>query len=256
MNIYESWIVKSPIAHRGLFNEEIPENSIAAFINSINNNIAIELDVTMLSDGTLVVFHDSRLARMTGKDGFISNCTYDDIKDLKLLKSDEKIPTLKEALETIAGKVPVIIEIKNFSKVGNLEKEVLKHIQNYSGECAIASFNPYTLEYFKDNAPAIKRGQIASFFKNKEITGMRRFYLKRMVYNKKVSEPHFIIYSADDMPNKYTKKYFGVIPVLTYTIKNEDGENTLKSYSDNFLFDGYLPKILSKEEIVEDAAKA
>ncbi|MBQ8425981.1 MAG: glycerophosphodiester phosphodiesterase [Clostridia bacterium] len=248
MNIYESWIVKSPIAHRGLFNAEIPENSLSAFKNSVEKGVAIELDVTALSDGTLVIFHDSKLARMTGKDGFISNCKYEDIKDLTLLKTNEKIPTLKEALETINGQVPVIIEIKNFGKVGSIEKEVLKELQGYKGEYVVSSYNPYTLEWFKNNAPQIKRGQVASFFTNKEITGIRRFNLKRMRLNKKISEPHFIIYSAEDMPNKYTKKYFGKIPVLSYTIKSEEEENRLKEYSDNFVFDSYMPKALVKEE--------
>lgn len=242
MSIYDTWIVTSPIAHRGLFNETIPENSIPAFKNAVKNKVSIELDVVALSDGTPVVFHDSKLARMTGKDGFISNCTYDEIKDLTLLKSKETIPTLKQALETIDGKVPVLIEIKNFGNVGPLEKEVWKLLQSYEGEYAIASYNPYTLEWFKNNAPKIKRCQVASFFKNKEITGIRRFYLKRMSFNKKISEPHFILYAADDMPNKYTKKYFGTIPVLTFTIRNQDSENLVREFSDNFLFDSYIPE--------------
>jgi len=256
MNIYESWIVKSPIAHRGLFNDEIPENSISAFKRCVEKNISIELDVMALADGTLVVFHDTKLARMTGKDGFISNCTYDDIKDLKLLKTDEKIPTLKEALEAIDGKVPVIIEIKNFGKVGTVEKEVWKLLQNYKGEYAVSSYNPYTLEWFKKNAPIVKRGQISCFFKLKEITGIRAFFFKRMLYNKKVSEPHFIIYSAYDLPNKYVKKYYGVIPVLSFTIKDENAELAVKDYSDNFIFNTYMPKALQTSETENSTEEA
>ena len=245
MSIYDTWIVKSPIAHRGLFDELNPENSLSAFKNAVKNNIPIEFDVVSTSDGVPVVFHDSKLARMTGQDGFISNCTYDEIKDLYLLKTKETIPTLKQALELIAGKVPVLIEIKNFGNVGPLEKEIWKTLQGYRGEYAIASYNPYTLEWFKNNEPKIKRCQVASFFKNKEITGIRRFYLKRMSFNKKISEPHFILYASEDMPNKYTKKYFGKIPVLTFTIRNKDSEALIKEYSDNYLFDSYVPDSIS-----------
>ena len=78
MNIYETWIVKQPIAHRGLFGDKIPENSIAAFKNAVKNKVTIDLDVSFLTDGTPVIFHDEKLARMTGKDGFISNCKYED----------------------------------------------------------------------------------------------------------------------------------------------------------------------------------
>lgn len=248
MGIFESWLVNVPIAHRGLFTESIPENSLAAFKNAMKNHLAIELDVTALADGTVVVFHDSKLARMTGKDGFISNCKYEDIKELTLHKTNEKIPTLSETLKFISGKVPVLIEIKNYGKVGLLEKEVWKCLQGYSGEFAIASFNPHTLEWFKKNAPTVKRGQIASFFKNKEISGLRRWSLKRMCFNKKVSEPHFIIYAAEDMPNKYLKKYKGVIPILACTVRGRGEEERLTEYIDNFLFDSYTPSFFAKEE--------
>ena len=246
MNINESWIASSPIAHRGLFNEEIPENSLAAFKNAIKHKCPIELDVTCLADGTPVVFHDEKLARMTGKDGFITNTSPEEISKITLLGTKEKIPTLAQALDTIDGKVPVLIEIKNFSKVGVLEKAVWKVLQNYKGEYAVESFNPYTLEWFKINAPKVKRGQLASFFKDKEITGIRRFSLKRMLFNKKVSEPNFIVYKAEDMPNKYVKKYFGKLPVIAYTIKNTEEEERISYFCNNIIFDSYTPSKLKK----------
>ncbi len=246
MNIYDSWIVKQPIAHRGLFTDKIPENSISAFKNAVKNKISIEFDVACLADGTPVVFHDERLARMTGKDGFISNCKYADIQKLTLAGTKEKIPTLKEALDAIDGKVPVLIEIKNYGKVGFIEKAVWKVLQSYRGEYAIQSFNPYTLEWFKNNAPKVKRGQLASFFEDKEIVGVRRFFLKRMLLNKKVSEPNFVVYYNENMPNKYLKKYYGVLPILSYTIKSEEEEARIMNYCDNIIFDSYIPTSLKE----------
>lgn len=242
MNIYESWIVKSPIAHRGLFDEKCPENTLSAIKKAIKNKIAIEIDVTNLADGTIVLFHDEKLARLTGKDGFISNCTMADVSKITLLGTKEKIPTLKDALELIDGKVPVIIEIKNYGKVGAVEKAVWKDLQGYKGEYAVASFNPYTLKWFKENAPRVKRGQMASFFQNKEITGVSRFSLKRMKLNKKISEPNFIVYCSENLPNKFVKKYYGVIPVLTSAIRSKEDEIRLKDYVDNFMFDSYIPE--------------
>lgn len=248
MNIYESWIVKNPIANRGLFGDKIPENSLAAFKNAVKNKLAVEIDVTCLADNTPVAFHDAKLARMTGKDGFISNSAYEDISKLTLAGTKEKIPTLKEVLDVIEGKVPALIQIKNFGKVGVIEKAVWKVLQDYSGEYAIESYNPYTLEWFKKNAPKVKRGQLASYFKDKEITGISKWSLKRMRFNKKISEPNFIVYDANDMPNKFVKKYIGEIPVLTCSIRSEDEEKRLSPFVDNFLFDSYTPKKLQKEE--------
>ncbi|MBQ8451551.1 MAG: glycerophosphodiester phosphodiesterase [Clostridia bacterium] len=248
MNIYDSWLVKSPIAHRGLWNETIPENSIAAFKNAIKHKLPIQFEVTYLTDGTTVVFHDERLARMTGKDGYISSCSYHDISKLNLAGTKEKIPTLKEVLELVDGKVPLLIEIKNWGKVGDVEKAVWKALQGYNGEYTIISFNPYTLEWFKNNDPQVKRGQISSFFKDKEITGIKKFSLKRMLLNKKISEPNFIAYSASDMPNRFVKKYFGKIPVIAYTIKNEEEEKRVLNFADNIIFDTYTPSSLKEKK--------
>ena len=249
MNIYDTWIAKSPIAHRGLFNEKYPENSLAAFKNAVKNKLPIEMDITCLTDGVAVVFHDEKLARMTGKDGFISNCSYKDIEKLTLLGTKEKIPTFEEALEVVDGKVPILIEIKNFGKVGACEKAVWKALQNYKGDYAVESFNPYTLEWFKKNAPKVKRGQLACFFKDeRDVSGVKKFALKRMLLNKRVSEPNFIVYQTEDMPNKYVKKYFGKVPVLVYTVKTAEEQNRVKDYCDNYIFDSYLPSFLTEDK--------
>ena len=185
------------------------------------------------------------ISKLPRQDGFISGCAYKDIEKLVLHKTKEKIPTLAEALEVIGGKVPVLIEIKNYGKVGQSEKAIWKVLQKYSGEYAVVSFNPYSLEWFKKNAPKVKRGQSASFFKDKEITGIRKFSLKRMRLNKKVSEPNFIVYKAEDMPNKYVKKYYGKLPIIACVVRNAEEEERMKDLCDNFLFDSFTPNALS-----------
>ena len=241
MNIFQSWIVNKPIAHRGLHNAEIPENSLAAFDNAAKENYAIELDVRSLADGTLVVFHDETLGRMTKQDGYLSNFTYADIKDLKLVNSSQKIPTLEDVLKVVDGRTPLLIEIKNMGKVGELEKAVLKALSGYKGEYAIESFNPYTLEWFKINAPQITRGQLSSFMKNSNLSFFKRQALKKMKLNK-ISEPHFIAYHTKDLPNKYVKKYKDVMPIIAWCIRSEDEyARVFKKYCDNIIFENITP---------------
>ena len=69
-----------------------------------------------------------------------------------------------------------------------------------------------------------------------------------MLLNKKISEPNFINYAAEDMPNKYVKKYYGKIPVLAYTIESEADESRLENYVDNIVFDKYTPKKLREPQ--------
>lgn len=240
MNIFETWIVKQPIAHRGLHNEEFPELSLGSFKNAIDKGFAIEIDVRNLKDGTVVVFHDDKLGRMTGADGYISQMTYDEIKDLRLGKSNEHIPTLEETLKYVDGRTPILIEIKNMNKVG-FEKDVWKVLSKYKGEYAIQSFNPYSLEWFKLNAPFVKRGQLASFFKNEDLNFFKKYALKRMLLNKKISEPNFISYQTDNLPNRWVKKQSN-LPILAWVVRDDEEQDRVKHYADNIIFENYTPK--------------
>jgi len=73
------------------------------------------------------------------------------------------------------------------------------------------------------------------------LSALKKYALRKMVYNKKVSEPNFIIYNEADMPNKYLRKYYGLFPVLAYTIKTDGEELRLKGFCDNFIYDDYTP---------------
>ena len=78
-DLFKSWLVERYIAHRGLHNEHLPENSLGAIENAINESTPIEIDIQEIADGTLVVFHDKSLQRMTGQDGYVMNLTAENL---------------------------------------------------------------------------------------------------------------------------------------------------------------------------------
>lgn len=244
-NIFESFIVNKYIAHRGLHNDIFPENSLGAFKNAIDNGYAIELDVHLLSDGTVAVFHDTKLARMTGKDGYIKNLKLDDLKEHKLLGTEYCIPTLKEVLDFVDGRTGIMIEIKNKTgRVGQLEKEVCKLIKNYKGDVAVISFNPISLEWFSKYSPNVLRGQLSYFYNDedaKKISFIKRFILKRMLFNSR-SKPDFISYSISDLPNRYVKKYKD-LPLLGWVVRSQEQYMETAGFVDNIVFEGFNPKI-------------
>ena len=134
MEIFDSWLVNKYIAHRGLHNEEFAENSLSAFKNAVEKDYAIELDVQMIGDGTVVVFHDETLKRVTGADGYVRNiASKDNLKKYKLNGTKDCIPTFAQVLRLVDGKVPLLIEIKNTGKVGVLEEAVLNMLKKYKG---------------------------------------------------------------------------------------------------------------------------
>lgn len=245
MTIKQTWLCSKPIAHRGLHNADLPENSIGAFEHAIEKNFAIELDVQLSKDGEVIVFHDSSLSRMTMSDGYVSNSNLSDLKNLRLLETDYKISTLNEVLEVVDGKTPILVEIKNDHKVGELENKALNILKNYSGEFAVQSFNPYSLEYFKENYPQITRGQLSTFFSKNDLGFVKRNLLKKLKLNH-VSKPDFIAYNGAYLPNKYVSKT--ELPVLAWTIRSSDELERVKDCCDNIIFEGFMPYIETKNE--------
>ena len=175
MDIFNSWLVQQPIAHRGLHDKNTPENSLAAFEKAIEAGYAIEFDVRSIADGTVVVFHDETLSRLTDNDGYIKFLNKSDLALLSLKGSKEKIPTLEEALAFINGRVPVLIEIKKEGKVGEQERRILEILNDYKGQFAIHSFDPYVLEYFYKHAPHILRGQISGSYKDRQVPFFKKY---------------------------------------------------------------------------------
>lgn len=236
----KSWILRDPIAHRGLYNFELPENSIPAFENAVDKGFAIELDVRLIDDNTIIVFHDEKLSRMTNRDGYVSNLKASDLDDIKLLKTDYGIPTFEKVLETVNGKVPLLIEIKKAQQSFALEEKTIDMLKSYSGEYAVESFDPFSMQYFYKSAPTIMRGQLSSFFHHADIDASHREKkrLKKLKYND-ISHPDFIAYKITNLPNKYVKN--AGLPVVAWTIKSELQAQKAAALCDNYIFEGFIP---------------
>ena len=99
-------------AHRGLHSKGVPENSLAAFRAAVEHGYGAEFDVHLLRDGGLAVIHDSSLKRTTGHDRKIEELTTGELRNYRLEGTEETIPTFRQVLKTVAGRTPLIVEIK------------------------------------------------------------------------------------------------------------------------------------------------
>ena len=122
--VKDSWLFTRPIAHRGLWGDEIVENSLSAYQNAVDKGYPIEIDLYTSIDGVLFSFHDKSLTRMTGADGNIFEKDAQFIKSLSLLNTAEKIPTFDEVLSLVDGKVPLLIELKDQPDKNYVDKVV------------------------------------------------------------------------------------------------------------------------------------
>lgn len=188
------WLADELITHRGYHNgKDIVENSMGAFREALKNGFGIELDIHATKDGKVVVFHDDTLTRMTGVNKVVEECTYNEIKSLTLLETDEHIPLLKDVLKEVNGKVGIMIELKNMGAPGILEEKTYELLKDYSGDFIVQSFNPLSLGWFVKNAPEFIRGQLAGSFKGEKLAWYKKFLLRNYLLNY-ISKPHFVNY--------------------------------------------------------------
>ena len=136
------WLRKTPIAHRGLHDEEYPENSMPAFVAAANSGFALELDLHMSSDGRLVVFQDADLRRMTGQEGFVADVHSAALTQLRLNGTEYAIPLFEDVLELVDGKAPILAEIKSASPMTRVGAVLRTLIAGYGGALAVQSFDP------------------------------------------------------------------------------------------------------------------
>lgn len=233
------------IAHRGMHNSKkyIPENSLLSFEKAIEKNYIIELDLHILKDNSIIVFHDNNLERMTGINKKVDDCTYEEIKNVKLQNTNNYIPLFNDVLKLVNGKVPLIIELKyeNYIdiKVGNLEEKTMQLLKDYKGEFAIKSFNPFSINYIRKHYPNVVRGQLASSFKYDNMGIVQKFVLKNMLFNY-FSKPDFISYDINGFPNKYVSKFREEKMVLGWTVRSEADLEKARKYCDNFICENIL----------------
>lgn len=231
------WLKNTPIAHRGLWGGEIIENSLTAYKNAVDNGYAIEIDLYASKDGVLFSFHDALLKRMTGADGYIWDYDSDYINSLKLNGSNEKIPTFREVLHIVNGKVPLLIEIKNNPDKLIVER-VLDELDEYHGEFAIQSFNPLYINKVRKIAPYIIRGILGTSKADGE-KWFTKFVLKHLSLNFLV-KPDFVSMRWKDLPlpKRKTKNK----AVLAWTVKSQQDFDNLKDKSHNIIFENFIPK--------------
>ena len=239
-----SWIKETPIAHRGLHTKDIPENSLSAFENALKNNYAIELDVQFTKDKEVVVFHDENLKRITNDTRNIEDVNYDELKNLRLGNTNEIIPTLEEVLELVDSKVAILIEIKDCKDYIELSEKTYEILKGYEGNYAIQSFNPFILEWYKNNASEVVRGQLSGTFTegSESLNSFEKFALKNMLLNFK-SKPNYIGYDLEGIPkSKLESLRKKGVPIIVWTVKNKEDMEKAYKYSDNIKFENFLPK--------------
>jgi glycerophosphoryl diester phosphodiesterase len=228
------WLTARPFAHRGLHGHGRIENSRAAFAAAIDAGFGIELDVRAARDGTVFVFHDATFDRLCGRSGAIDALDGDAVAAITLKGSAETIPTLAEILALVAGRAPLLIELKSFSPTNHaLCWGVAELLAGYGGPAGVMSFDPGLLRWFARQAPLVTRGLVISEQDKRNFRGLLGRSLSLMF-----SRPGFLAYDVRSLPSPFAAyaRELG-LPVLTWTVRGEADRATAATHADQIIFE-------------------
>ncbi len=211
-------------AHRGLHGGNIPENSMAAFECAIEKGYGIELDLQLSKDGIVTVFHDYTLKRMTGVDKKLSDVNSAELQKIRLNNTEQTIPTFRQVLDTVNGKVPLLVELKGENLDTSLCEKVAELLSEYNGDYCIESFNPLLVKSIKKYLPNVFCGQLyTNVCRDKKKYSVINIVLSSMAFNF-ITKPNFIAFNQKDrnaLPVILTTKLYKA-PKFVWTVKNED----------------------------------
>lgn len=232
-------------AHRGLHNKTagIPENTMAAFRRAVEEGYGIELDVQLTKDEEVVVFHDFDLKRVCSVEGEVSEFTYEELQSLTVCGTGERIPRLRDVLNMVNGRVPLLVELKYKGLSSRICERADEMLQRYRGEYVIESFHPRALWWYRRHRPEICRGQLSMNFQKREGSYHPAEIMARHLLFNFLGKPDFIAYDIRDkeaLSKNICRRWFGC-PSAAWTVRSNKQLETARAYYDSFIFEGFLP---------------
>lgn len=239
------WLTARPVAHRGLHGlaDGVVENCPAAFEAAIEGGYAIECDLQISADGEAMVFHDSTLDRLTEETGKVAARTAADLARVRFRTTSDRMQTLGEFLDQIAGRAVPVIELKSRrGEEGPLEARTAEMLRAYPHPAAVMSFNPRSMAWFAANAPEIARGQISMAYTDgpsRKMPAWQRFALRHFLFNLQ-SRPDFVAYDVRALPAPGVAlcRRLG-LPALTWTVRTDADRDTAARYADQIIFETF-----------------
>jgi glycerophosphoryl diester phosphodiesterase len=251
------WLVARPIAHRGLHDARygVMENTLAAAEGAIARHMAIECDVQASADGEAMVFHDDTLDRLTHSSGALADKTTHEIQNARFTSGGERIPTFRELLDRVAGRTPVICEIKSrFDGDMRLANRVAQHIIAYGGPIALKSFDPAIIANFRHSVnPPGASGQPCPLgvvaqarYDDEDWRGLSADQKTGLAHFLHYFEtrPDFLSYCVDDLPNAipFLLRTISATPVMAWTVRTQAQKRLAAQWADQVVFEGDLSR--------------
>jgi glycerophosphoryl diester phosphodiesterase len=196
-------------AHRGLhFGCEFPENSLVAFAAALEFGAGIECDLRLTADGEIVVFHDADAWRMCASPMRIGRSTLIALGRLRV--GEWPIPTLASLLALVAGRVPLLLEVKVDADLWRWVPALRRELAGYAGPFGVMSLDPRLPRLLKTNLPTVRRGLVMP---DGLSSPRRRLYVW-------LADPQFIAVERSAIEWRWTSRLRGKRPLYSWTIRS------------------------------------
>jgi glycerophosphoryl diester phosphodiesterase len=224
------WLTARPVAHRGL-------HDIARGI--------VENDIQLSADGEAMVHHDGTLGRLTEGSGALLGMTAAQLRAVKFRNTPERMMSLGDLCDLVAGRVPLVIEVKShFDGDRKLVARMAEVLGAYPGPAVGMSFDPDQVMALRTSMPQRPRGIVAErSYEAAEATPAQRHGMLHLRHAFR-TRPHFVTYRVDDLPALapwIARNIFGC-PLLTWTVRTPAQRAKAARYADQITFEGFVPE--------------
>ena len=215
-------------AHRGLHGPGVPENSLAAFRAAIDAGAGIECDVRLSGDGEVMVFHDHDLRRLCASALAVEATAAKVLAGQRLFDTGEHIPSLRELLDLVAGRVPLLVEIKcRGGNADRLSSAVEDQLVHYDGPVGVMSFEPAVSRWLARHASHRRRGLVIS----ERASAFDRWRSIRM------ASPHFLAVDRAALGRPWVAKERAKRRVYSWTIRTAAQRETAQVHADALIWE-------------------
>jgi len=239
------WLIARPLAHRGLHDDgkRIIENTMSAFAAAIAGRYGIECDLQISGDGEAMVYHDDVLGRLTEGAGRLEAMTAAELKRVKFKGTADRMITLGELCDFVAGRAALLIELKN-PRAGDrrLAARAAEVLSGYVGNAAVMSFEPRQIADLRGIAPRLPRGMAVRKHTWRDVSAAPKRALTALA-PALASRPQFLAYAVRDLPALLPTVTHNVLamPLLAWTVRSADERERAARYADQMIFEGFRP---------------
>lgn len=231
-----SWLKDWTYAHRGLHGPGRVENSPSAFRAALEAGLGIECDIQRSRDHEAMVYHDWNFWRLHQHPQAGDTMDAAEWRALRYADSEEGPFALSDLLAMVAGRVPLLIEVKSRRRydVERSCERVMAALAGYAGRHAVMSFDPRVSRWLRRHAPGTLRGLVMREDEHGQTQQAWQRHLALWT-----AKPDFLAYHVKALPNPFAAalRSYGM-PLLTWTVNSPEALATARAYADAPIAEG------------------